>query len=135
MEKCKDRNSVISILETLQKNQFRKRFCLSDRDLNYIQQKGLEAIAAHGAQFIRQRLADAKHKKDGKPTPMTGHPVFIAQHATATCCRGCLAKWHRIPKGRSLSADQIDYILVVITRWLVSEGAREKPLPLFPKED
>jgi hypothetical protein len=34
---------------------------------------------------------------------MRGHPVFIAQHATATCCRGCLAKWHDIPAGRALT--------------------------------
>jgi hypothetical protein len=66
---------------------------------------------------------------------MRGHPVFVAQHATATCCRGCLAKWHRIPKGRPLSEAEIDYVLAVLRRWLVSRGAEERPLPLFPDLD
>ena len=118
MEKHKDPNSINSILEALQRNQFRKRFCLSDRDITYVRQKGLDVIAEHGMQFIRQRLADANPKKDGKQTPMTGHPVFIAQHATATCCRGCLAKWHGIKSGRELTAEECQYILRVIMEWI-----------------
>jgi hypothetical protein len=55
---------------------------------------------------------------DGKQTPMRGHPVFIAQHATATCCRGCLEKWHAIP-GRALSEPEQRYMVQVIHRWLV----------------
>lgn len=54
-----------------------------------------------------------------KQTPMRGHPVFIAQHATATCCRGCLAKWHNIPQGVQLTAQQQHYIVGVIHHWLV----------------
>jgi len=45
--------------------------------------------------FITARLAPALLKNDGKQTPMRGHPVFIAQHATATCCRRCLWKWYQ----------------------------------------
>ncbi|SUH15716.1 putative cytoplasmic protein [Salmonella enterica subsp. enterica] len=58
-------------------------------------------------------------RNDGKQTPMRGHPVFIAQHATATCCRGCLAKWHQIPQGEPLSEAQQQYIVSVIHYWLV----------------
>ncbi|WP_251023391.1 DUF4186 family protein [Streptomyces sp. ISL-10] len=29
-------------------------------------------------------------------------PVFVAQHATATCCRTCLERWHVVPAGRAL---------------------------------
>ncbi len=29
----------------------------------------------------------AEPRNDGKQTPFRGHPVFTAQHATATCCR------------------------------------------------
>ncbi|VDZ94132.1 putative cytoplasmic protein [Salmonella enterica subsp. enterica] len=42
-----------------------------------------------------------------------------AQHATATCCRGCLAKWHQIPQGEPLSKAQQQYIVSVIHYWLV----------------
>lgn len=49
---------------------------------------------------------------------MRGHPVFVAQHATATCCRGCLAKWHSIAAGRALSEGERDYVVSVIAAWL-----------------
>ena len=68
--------------------------------------------------FIQTRLAPAEPKNDGQQTPMRGHPIFIAQHATATCCRGCLEKWHRIPRGREFTDEQIDYVLAVLSRWL-----------------
>jgi hypothetical protein len=64
-------------------------------------------------------LAPAEPRHDGRQTPMHGHPVFIAQHATAVCCRGCIEKWHRIPRGQALSDQQIEYLLEVIQRWLL----------------
>ena len=47
-----------------------------------------------------------------------GHPVFLAQHATATCCRGCLEKWHGIEKGRELTASEQQYVVNIIMRWI-----------------
>ena len=49
------------------------------------------------------------------------HPVFIAQHATGTCCRGCLEKIHGIPKGRSLTEEEIKYVVCVIMKWIEKE--------------
>lgn len=77
-------------------------------------------VLAHAAEFIDKRLAPAYTANDGKQTPMRKHPVFVAQHATATCCRGCLEKWHAIPKGRELSAEEKQYVVNVIRRWLES---------------
>ena len=54
---------------------------------------------------------------------MRGHPVFIAQHATATCCRGCIQKWHRIEKGRALSDDEIKFVVELVMGW--TEGANK----------
>lgn len=82
-------------------------------------EKGAPVIEQHAADFVAKRLAPALPANDGKQTPMRGHPVFIAQHATATCCRGCLAKWHNIPQGVSLSEEQQRYIVAVIYHWLV----------------
>ena len=70
-------------------------------------------------EYMGEYLAPALPANDGKQTPMRGHPVFIAQHATATCCRGCLAKWHNIPQGEALSEEQQRYIVTVIYHWLV----------------
>jgi hypothetical protein len=49
---------------------------------------------------------------------MGKHPIFVAQHATATCCRGCLEKWHSIPKGRPLSSEEKKHVMTVLNRWL-----------------
>lgn len=76
----------------------------------------------HAADFIERRLAPAQLPNDGRQTPLRGHPVFPAQHATATCCRGCLAKWHGIPRNRPLSAQEKTRVLAVIRRWLETQS-------------
>ena len=107
------------MLVRLSRSNFRSRFHLKAQDKQYIREKGWNTVADHAADFVSKRLAPAEPKNDGKQTPMRGHPVFIAQHATATCCRGCLAKWHNIPQGVSLSEEQQRYIVAVIYHWLV----------------
>ena len=107
--------------DRLQQSSFRRRFKLSGPDLIYAQKKGPHVIAEHAADFIQQRLAAADPKHDGKQTPWRGHPVFVAQHATATCCRSCMEKWHHIPKHTALSAEQQQYVQNVIMMWLVRQ--------------
>ena len=94
---------------------------MSDQDRQYIADKGLETIQRHAADLIRTRLAPANIPNDGKQTPMRGHPVFIAQHATACCCRGCLAKWHGIPAGKALTEAQKQYVVDVLMAWIQRE--------------
>lgn len=106
------------LFAALAKSTFRSRFRLGRKEHSYLQEKTLPVILEHGRQFVLERLALAQPKNDGRQTPMRGHPVFIAQHATATCCRGCLAKWHGIAAGRELTEEQVDYVLDVIRRWL-----------------
>ncbi len=106
------------IFSRLSKSPFRSRFKLSPKDTAYVTTKGLETIKKHAEDFISQRLAPADIENDGKQTPMRNHPVFVAQHATACCCRGCLEKWHHIPKGRVLTPDEQSYIVEVIMCWI-----------------
>lgn len=120
------------LFTALAENDFRRRQKLGKKDRRYLEERSLSTLVTHARQFVVERLAPAEPKKDGKQTPMRGHPVFVAQHATATCCRGCLAKWHGIPKGRSLSEAEVEHVLAVLRRWLAERGAEEKPLPLFP---
>jgi hypothetical protein len=49
--------------------------------------------------------------------------VFVAQHATATCCRTCLERWHAIPKGAPLREEERGYVVDVICRWDRARGA------------
>ena len=102
----------------LGKSKFRSRFRLGAKERAYLDEKTLAVVLEHGRRFVVERLADAQPKNDGKQTPMRGHPIFIAQHATATCCRGCLEKWHHIPRGQPLTEREIDYVLAILERWL-----------------
>ncbi len=109
------------IFEKLSKSKFRSGFHLKDKDKLYVKEKGLVIIRKHAYDFINNRLSDISNVIDGKQTPMKGHPVFIAQHATATCCRGCLKKWYHIPEYRLLTKGEIDYLVDVIMKWIVRE--------------
>ena len=108
-------------LEKLKKSKFRASFQLKEKDRKYIEEKGMDTIRSHARDFVRERLAPAVIPNDGKQTPMKGHPVFIAQHATACCCRGCIEKWHHIPAGKVLTADEQAYIVDVLMDWISRE--------------
>ena len=102
------------IFDKLAKSKFRSRFKLKEKEYNYVITKTIEIIRQQATDFINKRLADKYPKNDGKQTPMKNHPVFIAQHATATCCRTCLFKWHKISKNKVLSKIEIEYIINII---------------------
>lgn len=114
-------SDVQEVLSRLSHSPFRSRIRLQGKELHYLRQKGLLEVLKHAADFIETRLAPASPANDGKQTPWHNHPVFVAQHATATCCRGCLQKWHQIPKGRELTPEEQKYIVEVIQFWLVRE--------------
>ncbi len=108
-------------LTSLRKSKFRSKFKLSQKDKDYIAAKCLETIKEHAFQFVNSRIAPDYPKNDGKQTPMRGHPVFIAQHATATCCRGCISKWHGIEKGRGLNELEVDFIVALTMGWIENQ--------------
>lgn len=109
----------------LTKSAFRRSFRLRGKDIAYLNSKGLPAILAHAEDFIAKRLAPANIPNDGKQTPFRGHPVFVAQHATACCCRGCMEKWHQIPRGRELMPEERTYVKRVLERWLREAAASD----------
>ena len=107
------------ILNKLEKSKFRSSFHLNKKMINYVNEKSLDKIKEHAYDFINKRLKPKQIDNDGKQTPMRQtHPVFIAQHATATCCRGCLEKWHNIKKGKELNDKEIKYIVDLIIEWI-----------------
>ncbi len=120
--KMEDRSKQIELtLKRLGRSRFRSRFHLGEKERSWIETKGEDVLRRHGRELIEQRLSAAYPKNDGKQTPMHGHPVFIAQHATACCCRQCLEKWHRIPMGRALQEEEIQFILALILAWIEQE--------------
>ena len=116
---------IKNILDRLSKSKFRSSFHLKDKDILYIENKGIDKIREHAYDFVTKRLADTFNVTDGKQTPMKGHPVFIAQHATATCCRGCLYKWYHIKPHTQLDDSQQEMIVQVIMSWIKRELQRK----------
>jgi predicted Fe-S protein YdhL (DUF1289 family) len=106
------------VFEELGKSDFRRGFRLRGKELAYLREKGLAVVMRHAADFVEKRLAPAAPANDGRQTPLTNHPVFVTQHATATCCRGCLSKGHGIPKGHALDEREKRYVLSVLERRL-----------------
>lgn len=106
------------LFERLAKSAFRSRFRLTQKDKSYIVSKGMATIRRHAIDFVTKRLAPAVIPNDGKQTPLRGHPVFLAQHATGCCCRSCLSKWHHIPAGRQLTEEEQQYIVAVLMTWI-----------------
>ena len=100
---------------------FRRKFRLDDKDRRYLEDRGFPTILSHARDFVDKRLAAAAPVNDGKQTPWRGHPVFVAQHATATCCRSCLAKWHGIAAGRELTGEEQEHVVGAIERWLATQ--------------
>lgn len=102
----------------LETSKFRSGFTLKKNDLLYLERVGFEKIEEHAFDFVKNRLGASYIHNDGKQTPMRGHPVFVAQHATATCCRNCLYKWHHIEKNRELKEKEIRFIVALIMEWI-----------------
>jgi hypothetical protein len=119
------------LFAALARSRFRARFALRGRDKDYLRDKGLAVVMEHAARFVDERLAPAHPRNDGKQTPWKGHPVFVAQHATATCCRGCLAKWHDIPAERELTAEERRHVVAAIRRWLIGQNSPPPDPGLF----
>lgn len=114
-------STIDATLVRLGKSAFRAKFHLSKKDKDYIAEKGLDTIRIHAAEFVRNRLAPANIANDGKQTPMHGHPFFVAQHACACCCRGCLYKWYKVPQGKELTENQQQRIANLLVRWIEKE--------------
>jgi len=111
-------DEIDALLDRLATRPFRARFVLRGPDRVTAETRTPSALRQHARDILRQRLVPAQPRNDGKQTPYRGHPVFVAQHATATCCRTCLAKWHGVAAGAELTPAELDYVVAVITRWI-----------------
>jgi len=117
--------TIQEALKKLDQSHFRSSFHLKEADCKYIDEKGWDVIQTHCEQFVQKRLAPAVIDNDGSQTPMRGapkgHPVFLAQHACACCCRGCLSKWYHVTPGVELSEIQQQKIVRLLMAWIKKE--------------
>jgi hypothetical protein len=112
------------LFSALATSSFRQRFHLAPKERAYLAAHGLPTVLVQAEELIARRLAPAAPLNDGKQTPFRGHPVFVAQHATATCCRGCLAKWHDVARGAELTDEEQAHVIATLERWLRAEMER-----------
>ncbi len=110
--------TVEEALNKLEKSKFRSSFYLTKKEKTYLEEKGMDVIRSHAKDFVRQKLAPADPINDGKQTPMHGHPVFKAMHATGCCCRGCLNKWYKVPLHCELDETQQEKIVNLLLAWI-----------------
>ncbi|MCX7522896.1 DUF4186 domain-containing protein [Microbacterium sp. STN6] len=126
---------VTRTLRRLGRSSFRSRFALDARDLAYLRERGRQTIGEHATHLLTTRVGAARPLKDGRQTPWRGHPVFVAQHATATCCRGCIETWHGIARGHQLTDDELAHLRDLVLGWLTAQLAtngRTHPSSLSP---
>ena len=121
------RRWVAETLERLGTSGFRAGFTLSAKDRAYALEHGEATVRRHARELLERRVGPAQPARDGKQTPFRGHPVFTAQHATGTCCRGCIAKWHHIPQGRPLTDEELGRLSELTVRWIRRDIARHDP--------
>lgn len=115
-------DKINKLLNSLNKTKFRGSFHLNNKMKQIVEDKGYGTIERHTYDLIENRIKPSYIPNDGKQTPMRQvHPTFIAQHATGTCCRGCLERIHHIEKGRELTQEEVDYIVKVIMMWIKKE--------------
>jgi len=114
-------NNTEQLLSKLSDSKFRNSFHLKQKDKEYIKDKGIEKTYEHATDLIIKRLAPKEILNNGKQTPYKGHPVFIAQHACACCCRKCLYKWHHINMNKELTKDEINYVVNFLLTWIKKE--------------
>ena len=113
--------TIDETLSRLKKSSFRAKFHLGEKEKLYFKVNGRETIRRHAEDFVKERLAPAEISNDGRQTPMRGHPVFVAQHACACCCRGCLEKWYNVKRGRTLTDSQQGRIVNLLMAWIEKE--------------
>ena len=110
--------TIEEALNKLEKSKFRSSFHLTKKEKAYLEEKGMDVMRSHAKDFVRQKLAPAEPLNDGKQTPMHGHPVFKAMHATGCCCRGCLNKWYKVPLHQELNEVQQEKIVNLLLAWI-----------------
>lgn len=125
--------TIEQALEKLSKSSFRSKFYLKEADFSYIERVGMEKIEQHARDFVKERLAPTNPHNDGKQTPMKGHPVFVAQHATACCCRGCLNKWYGVKMGVPMSEVQQEKVVNLLMTW-IQKQLEQHDCNVFVKE-
>lgn len=101
------------------------KFKLKDDQWDYLAKRGFDSILLEGRTLIVKIFSEEAKHHSCKVAPVQNHPIFTALHATGTCCRSSLEKWHKIPKNKELREKDIFYILLVVKEWIIRQEMPE----------
>jgi len=93
---------------------------------------GLNELKAKVRPYLEKKIGRAQIWRDGTQTPKEGSAIHFGQHATATCCRKCMAYWHGIDRDRELTLAELDYAAGLVCAYLDARAAdlfAEDPAP------
>ncbi len=108
----RDINDASFIFSSLKYEMIRHHYwhkTIDQKAENYARRKGKVLLR----QAVKNRLTKSLSPTnvfDGRQTPHEGNIIYYAQHALACCCRKCLEYWHGIPKNKTLSEGEIEYL-------------------------
>ena len=114
----------------LAKSKFRSRFKLTAEDRAYVGRVGIETIRRHAEDFVREKLAPAEPRNDGRQTPTTMRMIAVAVVAvmrirSAMCCRGCMEKWWKVRRGARLTEVQQLKAVEFLMAWIAKKQDEE----------
>lgn len=89
-----------------------------EKAINYALKKGKIELLKTVEQRIRSSVKAPADAFDGRRTKWEGNPIHYGQHATATCCRKCIERWHDISRDVELTEKQIKYFTHLVVMFL-----------------
>ena len=69
--------------------------------------------------------------RDSTQTPKGKDIIYLAQHATGTCCRRCIEEWYGINKEEIMNEEQINFLTEIIMTYINEKVTLKNQ----PKED
>ena len=110
-------------LEMLQKEWIRHYYWEhkkpTQREINYAKRKGTKGLQGRAEEVLRGKVFAVSGWLNDVQTGYSG-VIESAQHATATCCRKCIAYWHGVPVDAKPTEDQITYLRQWIMKYIAA---------------
>jgi hypothetical protein len=130
----RDLSDTPALQAELRKEWIRSQFWNKGMD-----QKSADLLARATRDVIRARIRKelaigvgvARPFADGMRVPvrdekLEGHPIFYAQHATASCCKKCAFYWWGFPRNEQYTGEQIDFLTDMCMGYFEARGLLPK---------
>jgi len=117
----RDPNDIENTFKSLKYEFIRHHYWHKEFDekaVNYALRKGKIELINTVEKRIRASVKAPVDAFDGRRTKWEGNPIHYGQHATATCCRKCIERWHNVPRDEELTEKQVKYFTHLVIMFL-----------------